>query len=175
MKISDFTNIFLPLLAKEYATSHMELHSLVDLELWKQIFPDSINSQEGDFRWYQIRLNCFEMKDHTLLLTYTLPTPITRGEPKFAGIRLNRQTREVHYYVLTKPQSVDDPWDILWAPFPKASEKMKLEFKCKIDGTDSLRNFVLSVQQQEFKDTSYGSNLLSSLLRHLKDTIVPME
>lgn len=176
MNIVDFTHTFLPHLLKEHIDGNLDFHALVDVDLWKRIFPEDPDSnEEGRFFWYQIRLNSFELKDHTLLLTYTLPTPMQKGQPKFAGIRLDRRTHQAHYYLLNKPQRVDDPWDILWMPFPKANEKMKLEFKCKIDGTDSLRNFVLSAQHIAFEDEEYDTTLLSSFLRHLKDTIAPME
>lgn len=176
MTIRDFTHTFLPQLVLEYSQGTLDLHALVDVDLWKRIFPDQTdNSSDERFFWYQVRLNSFELKDSTLLLTYTLPTPMFKDQAKFCGIRVNRQTRQAHYYLLTKPQSIEDQWDILWMPFPKASEKKKLEFLCKIDGTDSLRNFVLTVQHQDFDDASYGTSLLSSFLRHLKDSIVPME
>lgn len=176
MNIEEFIYIFLPNLIKQYNERSLDFHALVDVDLWKLIFPDELSSSEnGRLFWYQIRLNCFELKDKTLLLTYTLPTPLQKGQPKFAGIRLNRDTRQVHYYILNKPQRFDDPWDILWMPFPKAADIMKLEFNCKIDGTDSLRNFVLTVQRIEYNDAEYGRTLISSIFHHLKDTIAPME
>ena len=176
MNISDFTHIFLPNLVKEYCDGELPLHGLIDVELWKQIFPDTANPRElGHFFWYQIRLNSFGLQDQTLLLTFTLPTPLSKGQPKFAGIRLDRNTREAHYYLLTKPQSVEDQWDIFWLPLPKGSQKMKLEFCRKIDGTDSLRNFVLTAQHIAFADNEYNSSLFSSLLRHIKDTVATQD
>lgn len=177
MTISQFTQTFLPQLVRSYADGQLPFHALVDIDLWRRLFPDQQDVAESDdrFFWYQIRLNSFELKDRTLLLTYTLPTPMRKGLPKLAGIRLNRSTRQAHYYLLTKPQSVDDAWDIHWLPLPKAADRMKPEFRCKIDGTDSLRNFVLTVQHLDFTDADYNASLLSSLFRHLKDTIVPIE
>lgn len=176
MNISEFSNIFLPQLVKDYSEGNLDFHALVDFDLWKQVFISPADAtEEGRFLWYQIQFNSFELRDHTMLLTYTLPIPIKQGLPKFIGIRIDRTKRIAHYYVLTKPQNVDDAWDIFWMPFPKASSKMKLEFKCKIDGTDSLRNFVLSVQHLPFIDQDYDSSLLSSLLRHLKDTVIPLD
>lgn len=177
MNITEFTQTFLPHLLRDYVSRQAELHSLVDVELWKMVFPDrpDLTRLDGSFLWYQIRLNGFELKDHTLLLTYTLPTPLAKGQPKFAAIRIDRSLRQAHYYLLLKPQRIDDQWDIFWIPFPKAAEKMKLEFLCKIDGTDSLRNFVLTVQHQGFTDHDYGTPFFTSFLRILKDTVAPME
>ena len=176
MNIHDFTHTFLPQLLRDYTQEKAELHALVDFELWKRIMPDTPGEQaDGHFLWYQIRLNAFELQDQTLLLTYTLPVPISKGQPKFVGIRLDRAQRQAHYYLLLKPQDVEDLWDIHWMPFPKASEKMKLEFMRKIDGTDSLRNFVLTVQQKPFTDSDYDTSFISSILRIFKDTVAPME
>lgn len=176
MNIIEFTHIFLPHLLKDYIDGESDFHALVDTDLWKRVFPENPDStDEARFFWYQIRLNGFQLKDGTLLLTYTLPTPLVKGQPKFAAIRLDRENRSAHYYLLNKPQSIDDQWDILWMPFPKAGDKMKLEFNRKIEGTDSLRNFILTVQQINFSDAEYGNSILSSIFRILKDTVVPME
>ena len=176
MNIIELTHTFLPNLVKEYTAGHLDLHALVDFDLWRTIFPESANApEEGRFLWYQIRLNAFVLKDDTLLLVYTLPVPLQKGHPKFVAIRLDRDTRQAHYYLLQKPQSIEDQWDILWLPFPKAADRMKLEFKCKIDGTDSLRNMVLTVQQQPFTDDDYNDSFLSSLLRNIKNTVKPID
>lgn len=174
MNISEFTNIFLPNLLSLHIDGELPFHALVDTDLWKQVFPESSTSNEDPgILWYQIQLNSFSLQDGTLLLTYTLPEPGQPNLPKFAGIRLNRQTHEAVYYVLYKPKFYDDQWDIWYLPLPQGKQKMKMEFKCKIDGTSSLRNFVFTVQQLQFGSEDYGTTLMDLLKRRVKDALTP--
>lgn len=176
MNISEFTDIFLPNLLASYIDGELPFHSLVDTELWKQIFPETLNANgKPGILWYQIQLNSFALQDGTLLLTFTLPEPSQVNCPKFAGIRLNRQTNEAVYYVLYKPKFYDDQWDIFYLPLPQGRQKMKMEFKCKIDGTSSLRNFVFTVQQLKFSSEDYGTTLMDLFKRRIKDAITPQE
>ncbi len=176
MNISEFTDIFLPHLLSDYVDGDLPFHALVDTDLWKQVFPETNNTTEAPgILWYQIQLNSFSLQDGSLLLTYTLPEPSHVGQPKFAGIRINRESREAVYYVLYKPKFYDDQWDIMYLPLPQGKQKMKMEFKCKIDGTSSLRNFVFTVQQQKFSSEDYGTTLMELFKRRLKDAITPMD
>lgn len=176
MNISEFTDIFLPHLLAQHIDGELPFHALVDTDLWKQAFPESNRPDDKQgILWYQIQLNSFALQDGTLLLTYTLPEPSKAGQPKFAGIRFNRSTGEAIYYVLYKPKFYDDQWDIWHLPFPQGKQKMKLEFKCKIDGTSSLRNFIFTVQQLKFNGDDYGTTLISMFKRRFKDAITPME
>ena len=172
MNITEFTDIFLPNLLALYIDGELPFHSLVDTDLWKQVFPETTNTDnKPNILWYQIQLNSFALQDGTLLLTYTLPEPSQANQPKFVGIRLNRETNEAVYYVLYKPKFYDDQWDIWYLPLPQGQQKMKLEFKCKIDGTSSLRNFVFTVQQLNFSSEDYGTTLMDIFKRRLKDAI----
>ena len=173
MTIREFTDIFLPNLASQYAEGDMPLHALVDMELWRRLFPDQGQgddySQElaaDQFHWYQVSLTCHQLKDGTLLLTYTLPQPLLKGEPKFVGIRLKMgrdQERRAVLYSLRKPASIYDAWDIQYVPFPNRQHRIEQKFHCKIEGTDSLRNFVFTVQHQDYLDNQYDSTLLDKI------------
>lgn len=172
MNISEFTDIFLPHLLAEHIAGELPFHALVDTDLWKQVFPETNNvNEKPGILWYQIQLNSFSLQDGTLLLTYTLPEPSQVGQPKFAGIRLNRATNEAVYYVLYKPKFYDDQWDIMYLPLPQGQQKMKMEFKCKIDGTSSLRNFVFTVQQLKFTSEDYGTTIMDLFKRRFKDAL----
>lgn len=172
MNISEFTNIFLPHLLSQYIDGDLPFHALVDTDLWKQVFPETNKpGEKPGILWYQIQLNSFALQDGTLLLTFSLPEPNQANLPKFAGIRLKRETNEAVYYVLYKPKFYDDQWDIHYLPLPQGKEKMKLEFKCKIDGTSSLRNFVFTVQQLKFESEDYGTTLMDLLKRRVKDAL----
>ncbi len=172
MNISEFTDIFLPHLLSHYIDGELPFHSLVDVDIWKQVFPEEKDVRDSShILWYQIQFNSFELKDGTLLLTYTLPEPSQVNKAKFAGIRLNRATNEAVYYVLYKPKYYDDQWDIWYLPLPQGKQKMKMEFKCKIDGTSSLRNFVFTVQQLKFDSEDYGTTFMDVLKRRMKDAI----
>ncbi len=176
MNISEFTDIFLPNLLAEHIDGKLPFHALVDKDIWKQVFPESKNATEkAEILWYQIDLNYHILQDNTLLITYSLPEPSKPNLPKFAGIRLDRKNNQAIYYALYKPKFYDDQWDIFYLPLPQGREKMKMEFKCKIDGTSSLRNFVPTVQQLKFDSEDYGTTLMSLFKRRLKDAISTQE
>ena len=173
MTIKEFTDVFLPNLALQYAEGDMPLHALVDMELWKRLFPDQSQPHRPDtaidddqFHWYQIQLACHRLQDETMLLTYTLPQPLLKGEPKFVGIRFmtgQDEGRRVVLYTLRKPNSIYDAWDINYVPLPNRQHRTEQKFHCKIEGTDSLRNFIFTVQQQDYHDNGYDSSLLDKI------------
>lgn len=167
MDIIQFTKIFLPNLASEYAKGTLPLHALVDVDLWKKVFPDGKGTRRSDkVHWQQVEFTCCQLLDHSLLFTFILPQPKRQGEPRFAAFRImlaSQSPRTIVYYLLTKPQSDDDPWDILYLPLPLGADKMELKFKQKISGQENLRNFVHDVQQIDFNDDSYAKSLFDDL------------
>jgi hypothetical protein len=166
MDLNDFSKIFLPNLVSEYVKGNLPLHALVDLDTWKKVFPDKGFKQTKQFPWYQVEFTCNPLKDRTILFSFSLPQPKKYGEAKYAIIRLKPEEhaqRRAVYYILTKPQNYDDHWDIHYLPLPLGADKMELKFKQKITGTDSLRNFVLDVQQIPFDDDSYDKSIIDDI------------
>lgn len=170
MDIVEFTDIFLPNILSLYVDGEMPLHALVDIDTWKRVFPFGPSHPENEIQWYQVQISCNLLKDHTLLFTFTLPEPTSPNETKFAAFRLNPQDKDIThavYYVLRKPQCVDDDWNIFYLPFPEGRNKRALKFCRKIDGTDSLRNFILTVQQIDFVDQRYSETWFNRILQLL--------
>lgn len=165
MTIAEFTDTLLPLLIDGYVKEELPLHALVDIDTWKNVFPENPTFGTNQFHWYQISFTCNKLKDGTVLLTYKLPEPLEYKQPKFAGIRLNlndRSNKRVVFYVLRKPAKVDEHWDLYYMPFPLGNGKMKFKFDSKIDDADTVRNFVYSVQKTSFlekanKRTKWGA------------------
>ena len=166
MEVLDFTNIFLPNIISLYVDGQLPLHSLVDIDTWSRVFPEQPDGPATQIHWKQVALTCNKLRDSTLLFTLILPQPLQKGEPKFLAIRLNPasdQPRRAVLYELCRPASIYDNWDILYLPLPEGADKKALKFKCKVDGTDSLRNFVYTVQQLPFIDQEYGKTTLDRL------------
>lgn len=166
MNTTGFTNDFLPHLTHSYVEGQLPLHALVDIDLWQHVFPDRSDATREQFHWYQVGLTCNPLKDQSLLLTFTLPEPINPSEARFIAIRLMPQEkteRRAVIYTLRKPKSIFDQWNIHYLPIPNKQDSMEQKFRCKIDGTDSLRNFVLTVQQIPFADTEYDKNWFSRI------------
>lgn len=161
MDYSQFTNIFLPGLVSDYVNRVLPRHALIDFDSWKRFYPDIFPTSTSQVLWNEIRFTCDSLTDGTLLITFALPRPQKKGDAKFAAIRINLQEKEeLHatYYMLCKPQDKDDAWDILHLPLPLGQDKMELKFLCKIEGQNSLRNFVRTVQQNPFDDNSYNKS-----------------
>lgn len=178
MQFEDFTNIFLPHLIQEYVDGNLPLHALVDLDTWKKVFPEDYSPEKTQFHWYQVSFTCNQLKDGSILLTYILPLPELARQPHFAAIRLNlnnRSDNHVVYYVLRKPQNVDDQWDIHYLPFPENKGKLELKFRRKIEGTNSVRNFVYSVQQIPFDDNEYNQTTIGTIVKIIKNAIQPQD
>lgn len=172
MQFEDFTNIFLPHLIQEYVDGKLPLHALVDLDTWKKVFPVDFSLERTQFHWYQVSFTCNRLQDGTILLTYILPQPEQPKHPYFAAIRLNlniRSDKHVVYYVLRKPQNVDDQWDIYYIPFPENKGKLELKFRRKIEDASSLRNFIYSVQQLSFHDNEYNQTTMGTIVGILKN------
>ena len=166
MDITQFSKIFLPRLVLEYVKNRMPFHALVDFDLWMKVFPEPVHKRSTQIRWSQVQFTCHPLPDRTLLFIFILPQPKKYGEVKFAAIRLNPEEhveRRAVYYVLTKPQSADDPWDISYLPLPLGEDKMELKFKQKASGADDMCNFTSDVQQIDFNDDSYNKSLLDDL------------
>jgi len=138
MNYKEFTQIFLPQLASEYRDGALPFHALVDVDLWRQVFPD-FNAVPGQVQWYTVKLNAFSLNDaeQTLLLTYSLPERREKEEAKFIGLRINNMTHSLNYYLLRRPSVVDEAWNLFQYNF---TEKKEI-FVQKIDCTDSLREF----------------------------------
>lgn len=171
MDISQFSNIFLPHLVALYVDGQLPLHGLVDLDTWKRVFIEKPTGTINQIHWYEISLTCNPLKDHSLLFTFILPEPRQKGQTKFAAIRLMPEAKgeiRATYYTLCKPANILDDWDIFYLPLSISQPKRELKFCRKIEGTDSLRNFVLTVQQTPFFDENYSK----TLFEHLKDFIL---
>lgn len=184
MTTIEFTDIFLPHLVRLYVNEEFPLHALVDTDLWRRVFPETAQvgepqqAADPQFHWYEVRIACHPLQDQTLLLTYTLPEPAQKGEPKFVAIRLNTQTRDARravLYTLRKPASIFDQWDIHYLPLPNQQNRTEQKFRCKIEGTDSLRNFVLSVQHIDFLDNEYEHTWLSRLKSFFGSALTPQQ
>ena len=163
MEIAEFTNTFLPGLLNLYVEGQMPTHALFDIDLWRKLFPDTPATTPEQIRWKQITFTCHPLQDGTLLFTYILPEPLVAGRPKFAAFRLERtdsDDKRIAYYVMRKPARYDDPWDILSRSFSSGTKDNELSFLCKVDGADSLRNFVLTVQQKDFQEHFQSKSLL---------------
>ena len=166
MTITEFTDTFLPHLTSLYVEGSLPLHGLVDVDLWRQVFPEQGAAGSKQFHWYEVGLTCNPLQDQTLLLTYTLPQPIVKGHPKFVAIRIDPQARDARravIYTLRKPASIYDQWDIYYLPFPNQNSRQEQKFRIKIEGTDSLRNFVFSVQQISFSDSEYDNTWIGRI------------
>lgn len=143
----------------------MPFHALVDLDLWTKVFPDPVHKRSTQIRLSQIQFSSKILPDRTFLIIFILPQPKKPGDAKFAAIRLNLEEhdeRRAVYYILTQPQSSDDPWDISYLPLPLGADKMEVKFKQKASG-DDMRNFIRDVQQIDFNDDSYNKSLLDDL------------
>ena len=144
MTIKEFTDIFLPSLVQLYKNGQLDFHALLDMDIWRKIYPDS-REEPHDFLWYQIKLNAFALKDGTGLIVYSLLEPNMSGERKFIGIRFDNKSRDVHYYILVRPRFYDSPWEIFQYSF--ASRKFVFDYV--INGTHSLRDFVNTIGSHE--------------------------
>lgn len=170
MNISDFTLEFLPSLALQYTKGEITFRGLIDFDLWKKLFPTPDGENRRDeINWSQIRFNAFSLQDESLLLTFELPNPTQPKQPKYIGIRINRKSRDTRYYVLLRARYYDEPWEIHSIDFTSANTEGKhnLQFLRMIEGTWSLRNFVLSIQQTPLLEEK------TSLFSKLKDRLKP--
>lgn len=163
MDTNQFTNIFLPRLVFEYVRGTMPLHALVDLDLWRKVFPYKGNKRNPQLNLNLVEFCCQALPNRTLLFTFVLPQPKKPEDAKFATIRLKPEEHAIRravYYTLSMPQSDEDPWDIYYLPLPLGADKMELKFKQKASGGDDLCNFIRDVQQIDFNDESYNKSLL---------------
>lgn len=150
MNIIAYTYDFMPHLVETYIRREVGIEALIDFDLWMQLFPiPPAESRHDEINWRQFKWNAFLLQDDTLLLTYELPNPRVAREPKFIGIRIDRKTRDVRYYVLERAVYYDEPWLIRQIDYTSGNTngKYPLKFAFAIDGTWSLRNFVLTIQK----------------------------
>ena len=181
MTVSDFTDKFIPELAALYAEGELPLHALVDFDLWKQMFRQPGYNDGADLlNWYQVSFTCNPLQDGTVMLSFVLPEPLFRQQAKFAAIRLKLRDanadamHHVVYYTLRKPDHTYDQWDVSYLSLPAGRQKkMQQEFLCKLDGPDTLRNFVYTVQRHDFMAPEYGVSLFWQLIDDLKRSLVP--
>lgn len=138
MTYDEFTTIFLPQLADHYQKGSLPFHALVDVDLWKRVFPD-LNAAPNQVQWYNVKLEAFDLNDRegTLLLTYSLPIRFNKKEAKFIAMRIDNMSHTLSYYILRRPSSVNDYWDIFQYNFATGKEV----YVNKLDSTDSLREF----------------------------------
>jgi len=146
MTIKEFSDIFLPTLAYQYKNGELDFHALVDIDTWKNIFPDN-RSVYHDFLWYQIKLNSFSLKDGSGLIVFSLPEPNKAEERKFIGIRFDNISRNLLYYVLVRPRFYDATWEIHQYSFTSR----KFIFDCMNNGTSSLRDFKNTIDSRDFE------------------------
>lgn len=173
MDILSFTDDFLPRLVARYVDGKLPLHAMLDIDLWRQLFPD--DGQAEQFHWYQISITSNPLQDGTLLLTFILPEPTTARAPKFAAIRIPADhvtSRSAILYILRKPASIFDQWDIYQTAFTPIQEdeaeqgtkaearRYEARFCCKIQDTDSLRNFVFTVQQNPYDPAAQPDTII---------------
>ena len=144
MTIQEFANIFLPTLTQKYMKRELGFFSLVDIDTWSKVFPDSPKGT-NNFLWYQIKLNSFYLNDQTGLIVYSLPEPQKSGERKFIGIRFDNKSKSAYYYILQRPRYYDNVWEIYQYSFANK----KFVFECLINGTHSLRDFVNTLNHRK--------------------------
>lgn len=163
MNYSEFSHIFLPQLAKEYREGTLPFHALVDIDLWRQVFPD-MNAKPGQVQWYTIKLNAYSLNDdnNSLLLTYSLPERREKEEAKFIGLRINNINRTLTYYILRRPSVVDEHWDLYQYNFAQQHE----DFVQKIQTTDSLREFRNCIEHLS-QTAQPGESLISLFKKHI--------
>ncbi len=149
MTYQDFTNTFIPNLARMYRNKKISLHGLVDFNLWSQILPEP-EEMSNDLQWRKINFNAFVLDDEekSLLIVYSMPLFNQKKEAEFIGIRLNNNRDKLILYSLRRPKYHDDAWDICQYDFDKKDEV----FLDKIKGTDSMREFINAIQVMEFKE-----------------------
>lgn len=163
MTIKEFSDEFLPYLAASFRRGEMEFHSLVDIDTWKKVFPDTWEFPH-DFVWHQIKLNSFVLDDGSGLIVFSLPEPLYSGAKKFIGLRFNNNNRDLLYYVLTRPKIYDDPWEIQQYSFGQK----KFVFDFMIDGTSSLRDFKNTINAHKF---AAPRSLFDIFKGMIKDTV----
>jgi len=161
MNYQDFTNIFIPNLARLYRDKKIALHALVDFSTWSQVLPEP-DELTNDFQWKKISFNAFTLDDEekSLFIVYSIPLFNQKKEAEFIGIRLNNNRDKLILYSLRRPKYHDDPWDINQYDFDKGDEV----FLDKIKGTDSMREFMNAIQQMEFNERP---SLFDRMLSHI--------
>lgn len=149
MTYQDFANKFLLELARSYRNKEHQIHSLIDFELWKKIFPTSYNDM-ANFDWNKIHFNAFALNDseNSLLIVYNIPTSNSEKEAKFIGLRFNNKRNNVLYYTLRRPRFYDEAWDICQYDF-KSNQDNIID---KIKGTDSMREFKNAIERMKFSE-----------------------
>lgn len=149
MTYKDFTDKFLLKLARFYRSGEVSLHGLVDIDLWKKVFPDN-DAKHGDILWSNVSFNAFTLDDeeNSLLIVYSIPQENEVGRAKFIAMRFDNKRHSLLYYTLRRPKYYDDAWDIFQYDFSSG----KNYYIQKIGGTDSLREFKASIEKIEFKE-----------------------
>lgn len=182
MTVLEFTDTLLPQLLQYYIEGEIPFHGLVDLDLWRQLFPDahdaaaaSTPTAADQFAWHNVRIAGHPLPDGTLLITYTLPQPEAKGEPKYVAIRIDRchAERQAVLYTLRRPAGPRDLWDVHYLPLPNAQQLTEQRFRCKVEGADTLRNLVLTVQQLSLHDSLYDKTWLSRLKSFIGAALTP--
>lgn len=166
MKIKDFTYTFLPTLVEAYLRKELPFSALVDLDIWKELFPYDSTSAGVDLPWSQVKLLAKPLDDGTLILIYSLPEPMDTKIAKFVAVRIDRDSIDsynklskseqksdncpVRYYALVRPLYHDDIWDIM--QFDLSNTKRynldNMSWYMKNNGTWSLRAFVNTIENQ---------------------------
>lgn len=176
MTTIEFTQTFLPHLVELYVDGKLPLHGLVDIELWKRIYPEQLDSNLQKLHWDQIGFTCHKENNGILLITFMLPKPTCPGEALYLSIRLRpqaRDTRRAVIYTLRQPANRQDAWDIYYLPLPNKQGKLEQKYRVKLEGEVSLRNYVKAVQQIAFDDDQYDDTIFGRLRKLLLNAITP--
>lgn len=167
MNYTEFSDTFLPQLASDYLEGRLPFHALVDMDLWKRIFPD-MNAAPGQVQWYNIKLTNFSLNDveNTLLITYSLPERRDKNEAKFIGMRINNMQQTLNFYLLRRPSNYDDLWNLFQYDFKNKQEI----FIKKIEATDSLFEFKNCIERLP---NSLQTSHTESFFSYLKNRFDP--
>lgn len=152
MTYQEFSDKFLVTLASAYRNGTLDLHALIDFNLWKRVFPEEYGNHLR-VQWNKISFNAFTLSDSTnsLLLVYKIPEAFKHREAGFIGIRLDNNRKDLYYYSLRHPQYHDEPWMIYQYDFKK-SQNIFIE---DIHGTNSMREFKASIERMPCQEPTF--------------------
>ena len=162
MTYTEFTDIFLPALATSYRNGSMKFHGLFDFDLWKRIFPDE-NNRAGELQWSEVQFNAFALndKEKSLFIVFSLPERVKPDEAKYIGFRLDSNRKRIACYSMRRPKYHDDPWQI----FQYDYKRRGLTYSAEVMGTNSMREFINTIEKFDFQETPSFAERFSDVLR----------
>lgn len=162
MTYTEFSDKFIPALAKLYREKKIGVHGLVDFDTWKKVFPEPIELI-SDFHWQRISFNAFVLDDEekSMLIIYTLPLFNQKNEAQYIGVRLNNKRNAISLYYLRRPQFVDEFWKLYIYDFSRNKDF----FIDAIKGANSMREFKKAVTEMDF---DYTPTILDRLLTYIQ-------